>query len=34
LAARGHHFLTPKRLKIATAGVVWVFVIALYDVRF
>jgi hypothetical protein len=34
LAARGHHVFTPKRLRIVTAGVVWVFVIALYGVRF
>ena len=34
LAARGHHVSTPKRLRIATATVVWVLVIALYGVRF
>jgi hypothetical protein len=33
-ASRGHHFFTPKRLRVATAALVWVFVIALYGVRF
>ena len=34
LAARGHHFFTAKRLRIATGVVVWVFVLAFYGVSF
>ena len=34
LAARGHHVLTPKRLRVATGTLVWVLVLAFYGVSF
>ena len=34
LAARGHEVFTPKRLKVATGAVTWVFVLAFYGVSF